>query len=45
MELGDAVRRAVTERQRLREAGIEQARAFSWEETARRTLAVYEELL
>ena len=44
-ELGDAVRRAVSERERLREAGIERARAFSWEETARRTLAVYEELL
>ena len=44
-ELGDAVRRAVAERDSLREAGIERARAFSWEETARRTLAVYEELL
>ncbi|HEY6032316.1 MAG TPA: glycosyltransferase family 1 protein [Gaiellaceae bacterium] len=44
-ELGEAVRRAVAERERLREAGLERARAFSWEQTARRTLAVYEELL
>ncbi len=43
--LGEAVRRAIAERDRLREAGIERARAFSWAETARRTLAVYEELL
>ncbi|HET8605593.1 MAG TPA: glycosyltransferase family 1 protein [Gaiellaceae bacterium] len=43
--LGDALRRAVAERAPRREAGIERARAFSWEQTARRTLAVYEELL
>lgn len=43
--LADGLRRALAERPRLREAGLERARAFSWEETARRTLAVYEELL
>ncbi len=41
----DAVRRALADRERLRAAGIERAKAFSWEETARRTLAVYREVL
>jgi glycosyltransferase involved in cell wall biosynthesis len=44
-ELAAAVRRALAERERLRAAGLERARAFSWEETARRTLAVYREVL
>jgi glycosyltransferase involved in cell wall biosynthesis len=44
-ELGAAVRRAVAERARLSSAGLERARAFSWEAAARRTLAVYEEVL
>ena len=44
-ELGDGIRRAVAERDRLVVAGLERARLFSWEETARRTLAVYEEAL
>ena len=44
-ELGPAVRRALDERERLVAAGLERARRFSWEETARRTLAVYRELL
>ena len=44
-ELGDGIRRAVAERDRLVAAGLERARLFSWEETARRTLAVYEEAL
>lgn len=43
--LGDAVRRAIAERERLAAAGIERAKAFSWEATARATLAVYRELL
>jgi glycosyltransferase involved in cell wall biosynthesis len=43
--LGDAIRRAVAERARLSAAGLERARRFSWEETARRTLAVYLEVL
>jgi alpha-1,3-rhamnosyl/mannosyltransferase len=44
-ELAGAVRRALAERDRLRAAGLERARLFSWEETARRTLGVYRELL
>jgi alpha-1,3-rhamnosyl/mannosyltransferase len=44
-ELGDGIRRAVAERDRLVVAGLERARLFSWEETARRTLAVYKEAL
>jgi glycosyltransferase involved in cell wall biosynthesis len=43
--LGAAVARAIAERERWRAAGIERARRFSWEETARRTLDVYRELL
>ena len=44
-ELADAVRRAVADRPRLVAAGLERARAFTWEETARRTAAVYREVL
>jgi glycosyltransferase involved in cell wall biosynthesis len=43
--LGDAIRRAVAEREMLAAAGLERARRFSWAETARRTLAVYLEVL
>jgi glycosyltransferase involved in cell wall biosynthesis len=43
--LADAVRRAIRERERLAAAGVERARLFSWEETARRTAAVYREAL
>jgi glycosyltransferase involved in cell wall biosynthesis len=39
------IRRALAERERLVAAGLERARAFSWAETARRTLAVYRELV
>jgi glycosyltransferase involved in cell wall biosynthesis len=39
--LADAIRRVPAERERLVAAGLERARAFSWEETARRTLEVY----
>lgn len=44
-ELAGAIRRALSERERLRAAGLERARVFSWEETARRTVAVYREVL
>jgi glycosyltransferase involved in cell wall biosynthesis len=44
-ELGDAVRRALADRERLVAAGLERARRFTWEETARRTIAVYREVL
>ena len=44
-ELGDGIRRAVADRDRLVAAGLERARLFSWPETARRTLEVYREVL
>ena len=44
-ELVPAIRRALRERARMRAAGLERARAFSWEETARKTAAVYREVL
>jgi glycosyltransferase involved in cell wall biosynthesis len=40
-----AVRRALAERDRLAAAGLERAKLFSWKETARRTAAVYREVL
>jgi glycosyltransferase involved in cell wall biosynthesis len=43
--LADAVRRAVAEHERLAAAGIERARRFSWDETARRTVEVYRKVL
>lgn len=43
--LAEGVRRALAERERLVAAGLERARAFSWEETARRTLRVYRRVL
>lgn len=43
--LGAAVQRAQAERERLVAAGLERARGFSWEETARVTLDVYREAL
>jgi glycosyltransferase involved in cell wall biosynthesis len=43
--LADGVRRALAERERLVAAGLERARSFTWEETARRTVAVYREVL
>ena len=43
--LAAAVQRALDERERLVAAGLERARLFTWEETARRTLDVYRELL
>jgi glycosyltransferase involved in cell wall biosynthesis len=44
-ELADAIRRALRERVRLREAGLERARAFSWAATARLTVETYREVL
>jgi glycosyltransferase involved in cell wall biosynthesis len=43
--LAEAVRGVLAERDRWVRAGLERARAFSWEETARRTVAVYREVL
>jgi glycosyltransferase involved in cell wall biosynthesis len=43
--IADGVRRALSERERYVAAGLERAGRFSWAETARRTLAVYRELL
>ena len=43
--LADGVRQALTDRERLVATGLRRARAFSWEETARRTVAVYLEVL
>jgi glycosyltransferase involved in cell wall biosynthesis len=44
-DLAEAIRRALAERDRLVAAGLERAKAFTWDETARRTLAVYREAL
>jgi glycosyltransferase involved in cell wall biosynthesis len=43
--LAGGIERALSDRKRLVQAGLEQARKYSWRETARRTLAVYQELL
>jgi glycosyltransferase involved in cell wall biosynthesis len=43
--LAGGIERAVADRERLRAAGLERARAFSWRRTAERTLEVYRELL
>jgi glycosyltransferase involved in cell wall biosynthesis len=44
-DFADGVRRALAERERLVAASLERARAFSWEETARRTVDVYREVI
>jgi glycosyltransferase involved in cell wall biosynthesis len=44
-DLGDGIRTALAERERLVAAGVERARAFSWRATAEKTLAVYREIL
>jgi glycosyltransferase involved in cell wall biosynthesis len=44
-DLAAAIRTGLAERDRLVAAGLERAKAFSWEETARRTLEVYSEAL
>ncbi len=43
--LPEAIRLAIAERERLVGAGLERARRFSWDETARRTLAAYREAI
>jgi glycosyltransferase involved in cell wall biosynthesis len=43
--LADGIRQALSDRERFVAAGLERAKRFSWAETARRTLAVYRELL
>ncbi len=43
--LADGIRQALAERDRLIAAGLERAKRFTWEETARRTVAVYQEVL
>jgi glycosyltransferase involved in cell wall biosynthesis len=43
--LAEGIEQAIADRERLRLAGFERASAFSWRETAQRTLAVYRELL
>ena len=44
-ELAEAIKRAVAERERLTSAGLERVAQFTWAETARRTVAVYRELI
>jgi glycosyltransferase involved in cell wall biosynthesis len=44
-DLAAAIRTALAERDRLVAVGLERAKAFSWEETARGTLEVYREAL
>ena len=44
-QLANALRQAVREHDRLAAAGLERAKAFSWRETARRTLEVYRDAL
>jgi glycosyltransferase involved in cell wall biosynthesis len=43
--LAGGIERAIADRERLRAAGLERARRYSWAETARRTLEVYRELI
>jgi glycosyltransferase involved in cell wall biosynthesis len=43
--LAGGIERALADRERLRAAGLERARSYTWSETARRTLAVYLEVL
>ena len=43
--LADGIRQALAERDRLIASGLERAKRFTWEETARRTVAVYREVL
>jgi len=44
-ELAAGIREALGRRDELRAAGLARAREFTWEETARRTVAVYREVL
>jgi glycosyltransferase involved in cell wall biosynthesis len=44
-ELAEGIRRALAERDTLASAGLERARAFTWEAAARATVAAYVEAL
>jgi glycosyltransferase involved in cell wall biosynthesis len=44
-ELAPAIRTAIAQRERLRDAGLQRAKRFSWDEAARRTLDVYRRVL
>ena len=44
-DLGEAVRIALAGSERLSAAGLERAKRFTWEETARLTAATYRELV
>jgi glycosyltransferase involved in cell wall biosynthesis len=44
-DYGAAAQRALADRERLSAAGIERASHFSWKETARKTVAVYRQVL
>jgi len=44
-DLADGVRRALAERDRLSEAGLERAKTFTWRETARLTADVYRRIV
>jgi len=44
-DLDEGVRRALEERDRLSAAGLERAKLFTWDETARRTADVYRRFL
>jgi glycosyltransferase involved in cell wall biosynthesis len=43
--LAGGIERAIADRERLRAAGLQRARSYTWSETARRTLDVYRELV
>jgi glycosyltransferase involved in cell wall biosynthesis len=43
--LDEGIRRAIADRERLRDVGLERARAFSWEAAAEATVRVYVEAL
>jgi glycosyltransferase involved in cell wall biosynthesis len=43
--LAEGIREALASRESLVAAGLERARAFSWQATAERTVAVYAEAL
>jgi glycosyltransferase involved in cell wall biosynthesis len=44
-DFADAIRRVLRERDERSRAGLERARLFSWDETARRAVAAYREVL
>jgi glycosyltransferase involved in cell wall biosynthesis len=44
-QLADGIRTALADRKRLVSAGLERARAFTWQAAAERTLGVYREIL